>query len=57
MFLVENVKGLTTMDHGRTLGTMIDVFTSIGYKTKYKVLNAWGLWRSRKTSKNDLNWT
>lgn len=41
MFLVENVKGLTTMDHGRTLGTMIDVFTSIGYKTKYKVLNAW----------------
>ena len=45
------------MDHGRTLGTMIDVFTSIGYKTKYKVLNAWGLWRSRKASKNDLNWT
>lgn len=41
MFLVENVKGLTTHDHGRTLKTMIDVFENIGYSTQYKVLNAW----------------
>lgn len=41
MFLVENVRGLTTMDHGRTLKTMIEVFESIGYHTTYKVLNAW----------------
>lgn len=41
MFLVENVKGLTTHDHGRTLNTMIEVFERIGYRIKYKVLNAW----------------
>lgn len=41
MFLVENVRGLTTMDHGKTLQTMIDVFEDIGYTTTYKVLNAW----------------
>lgn len=41
MFLVENVKGLTTHDHGRTLETMINVFESLGYKTGFKVLNAW----------------
>lgn len=41
MFLVENVKGLTTHDHGRTLKTMIEVFEKIGYRIKYKVLNAW----------------
>lgn len=41
MFLVENVRGLTTHDHGRTLKTMIKVFEEIGYHTIYKVLNAW----------------
>ena len=41
MFLVENVKGLTTHDHGRTLKTMIGVFEKIGYRIKYKVLNSW----------------
>ena len=41
MFLVENVRGLTTMDHGKTLQTMIDVFEDIGYNTIYRVLNAW----------------
>lgn len=41
MFVVENVKGLTTHDHGRTLATMIKVFENLGYKTTYKVLNAW----------------
>ncbi len=41
MFLVENVKGLTTHDHGRTLKTMINVFENLGYRTTYRVLNAW----------------
>lgn len=41
MFLVENVKGLTTHDHGKTLQTMINVFEKLGYRTTYKVLNAW----------------
>lgn len=41
MFLVENVKGLTTHDHGKTLKTMINVFENLGYITTYKVLNAW----------------
>lgn len=41
MFLVENVRGLTTHDHGRTLKTMINVFENLGYSTTYRVLNAW----------------
>lgn len=41
MFLVENVKGLVTMDHGQTLNTMIKVFEDIGYKVRFRVLNAW----------------
>ncbi|MDR0975571.1 MAG: DNA cytosine methyltransferase [Christensenellaceae bacterium] len=41
MFLAENVKGLTTHDGGKTLDTMIKVFTEIGYKVQYKVMNAW----------------
>lgn len=41
MFLAENVKGLLTNDNGRTLQTMIDVFTDLGYKVKYKLLNSW----------------
>ena len=41
MFLVENVKGLLTNDHGRTLQTMINVFTNLGYQVTYQVLNAW----------------
>ena len=41
MFLVENVKGLTTNDNGRTLKTMINVFENLGYEVTYKVLNAW----------------
>lgn len=41
MFLAENVKGLVSHDKGKTLQTMIDVFQEIGYKVKYKVLNAW----------------
>lgn len=41
MFLVENVKGLLTNDHGRTLQTMINVFTKLGYQVTYQVLSAW----------------
>ncbi|CAI2554463.1 hypothetical protein AKUA1805_01130 [Apilactobacillus kunkeei] len=41
MFMVENVKGLTTHDHGRTIEIMIDVFEKLGYRTTYRVLNAW----------------
>ena len=40
MFLAENVKGLVNHDGGRTLKIMLDVFSSIGYKVKWKVLNA-----------------
>lgn len=41
MFLVENVKGLTTNDHGRTLQIMIKIFHDLGYQITYQVLNAW----------------
>lgn len=64
MFLVENVKGLTTHDHGRTLKTMIKVFEDIGYRTQYKVLNAWDYGVAEKRQRmilvgirNDLNIT
>lgn len=40
MFLAENVRGLVSHDHGRTLQTIISVFESLGYHTQYKVLNA-----------------
>lgn len=41
MFLAENVKGLTTHDGGKTIGTMVNVFEDLGYKVEWKVLNAW----------------
>ncbi|MCX6052461.1 MAG: DNA cytosine methyltransferase [Campylobacterales bacterium] len=40
MFLAENVKGLVSHDKGRTLQTMLDVFTEVGYTVSYKVLNS-----------------
>jgi len=40
IFLAENVKGLVSHDNGRTLQTMIDVFSDVGYKVYHKVLNA-----------------
>ncbi|MDU3776267.1 MAG: DNA (cytosine-5-)-methyltransferase [Clostridium perfringens] len=40
VFLAENVKGLVSHDEGKTLKTMIEVFTDIGYDVKYKVLKA-----------------
>ncbi len=40
LFLMENVRGLLSHDHGRTFTTIIDVLSSIGYRISYKVLNA-----------------
>lgn len=36
----ENVKGLLKHDDGKTLGTMIKVLESLGYKVRYKVLRS-----------------
>ena len=62
MFLVENVKGLATNDHGRTLETMINVFENLGYEATYKVLNAWDYGVAEKRERliiigirNDIN--
>jgi len=41
MFLAENVKGLVSHDNGRTLQTIIDVFTNTGYNVSWRILNAW----------------
>lgn len=40
LFIVENVKGLVTHDKGKTLETMINVFSEVGYNVQYKILNA-----------------
>lgn len=62
VFIAENVKGLLTDDEGRTLKTMIDVFTDLGYNVKYKLLNAWDYGVSQKRERvviigirNDIN--
>lgn len=40
-FLLENVKGLTNHDHGRTFKIMLDILENkLGYKVYYRVLNA-----------------
>ena len=41
MFIFENVKGLLTHNKGKTYKTILKVFNECGYKTQYKVLNAW----------------
>ncbi len=40
MFLAENVRGLVSHDHGRTLNTILSVFAELGYFVQYRVLNA-----------------
>lgn len=40
MFLAENVKGLVNHDGGKTLETMLNAFSEIGYKVDWEVLNA-----------------
>lgn len=39
-FILENVKGLTNHDSGKTLQVMINTIKEIGYDYKYEVLNA-----------------
>lgn len=40
-FLLENVKGLTNHEHGRTFKIMLDILENkLGYKVYYKILNA-----------------
>lgn len=40
IFLFENVKGLLSMQGGELLKKIISLFESLGYKVKYKLLNA-----------------
>lgn len=40
VFLAENVRGLVSHDDGKTLKTMIEVFSAIGYTVQWKVHNA-----------------
>lgn len=39
-FLLENVKGLTTHDKGRTFKTIIEHLEALGYGVEYRVINA-----------------
>lgn len=39
-FLLENVRGLTTHDKGRTFQVIIDSLNSLGYSTEYLLLNS-----------------
>lgn len=39
-FLLENVRGLTTHDKGRTFKTIIDCLTDLGYGVEYLLLNS-----------------
>lgn len=62
VFLAENVRGLVTHDGGRTLQSMIDVFTEIGYKVTWNVLKAvdYGVAQKRERIviigiRNDIN--
>lgn len=38
--LLENVKQLTTHDHGRTFKTILEILDRLGYHVKWRVLNA-----------------
>lgn len=38
--LLENVKQLTTHDHGKTFSTILRILDELGYRVKWKVLNA-----------------
>lgn len=39
-FLAENVKGLTSMEHGEVFRMVLEDFTSLGYTVKWKILNS-----------------
>jgi DNA (cytosine-5)-methyltransferase 1 len=40
VFMYENVRGLLSHDKGRTIETIIDVLSELGYSVKYEVLNS-----------------
>lgn len=40
VFLFENVKGLVSMQKGKLLSSIICLFSSLGYKVQFKILNA-----------------
>ena len=40
LFLFENVRGLLSMQGGELMMTIVDSFESLGYKVKYRLLNA-----------------
>jgi DNA (cytosine-5)-methyltransferase 1 len=40
IFMAENVRGLISHEKGRTLQTIVDVLSSLGYKVQYRLLNA-----------------
>lgn len=40
IFLAENVRGLLLHDKGKTVEIILNVFSSLGYKVQYRVLNA-----------------
>jgi len=39
-FLLENVRGLTTHDDGKTFDTIINCLTGLGYSVEYRLLNS-----------------
>lgn len=49
-FILENVEGLVTHDHGKTLKTIMNVLNDLGYNTTYRILNSadFGLAQARK---------
>lgn len=62
-FLAENVKGILNLDHGKVFEMIIQDFESLGYKVKYKLLNAadYGVPQTRLRViiigvRNDINW-
>ncbi|WDI35588.1 DNA (cytosine-5-)-methyltransferase [Entomospira entomophila] len=48
IFLAENVRGLLSHDKGRTLATMVTLFSQVGYTVDYKILNAWHFGSAQK---------
>lgn len=62
-FLAENVKGLTNLGHGEVFKMILSDFEAIGYKVKYKILNAadYGVPQTRMRViivgvRKDINW-
>ncbi|XJZ28094.1 DNA (cytosine-5-)-methyltransferase [Bacillota bacterium Lsc_1132] len=40
LFLAENVRGIISHDNGRTLKTIIQILTELGYNVEYRLVNA-----------------